>query len=144
VLERWAQWGVLHPFLTQRILVCPKCRAVASFRCGCRQCGSIFTRGNRMIHHFACAHVAPAKEFQDPQGLVCPHCRTRHLVVGPDCEFLDGPYRCLTCDASDTELALVGQCLGCNLKFPLEVAPEEDIIGYHVNRLHPLDLVSPH
>jgi len=142
VRERWVSLGVLRPALTQRVLACPECHAAATFRCGCRTCGSIHTASSRMMHHFACAYVGPPSEFETPQGLICPKCRLRKLVVGSDFELLDGPYHCLDCDWSDTELAMIGQCLACELRFPLELAPEDDVLDYHVNRLDPLAFVG--
>lgn len=142
VRERWVSLGVLQPALSQRVLACPKCHAAATFRSGCRSCGSIHTASSQMIHHFACAYVGPTSEFETSEGLVCPKCRLRHLVVGSDFELLDGPYHCLDCDWSDSELAMIGQCLACELRFPLEMAPEDDVIDFHVNRLDPMALIG--
>ena len=84
------------------------------------------------------------KEFDQGDELVCPKCRQRKLVIGADFEYLSGPYQCLDCNWSDTQLELVGQCQACELRFPIQQAVEEELIGYHVHRLDPLALVSKH
>jgi hypothetical protein len=96
-----------------------------------------------MIHHFACAHVGPVADFETPQGLVCPKCRTRHIIVGADFEYLTGQYRCLDCGTSDTELEAIGHCLRCGLRFPGYQSAIHEIKAFHARRLDPLDLVSP-
>ncbi|MGE0756282.1 MAG: response regulator [Pirellulaceae bacterium] len=142
VLQQWAQIGICHPALVDRLIVCPDCRALPSFRHGCRACGSVRAECSQLIHHFPCAHVGLAADFQGDEGLVCPKCRQHNLVVGSDFEHLAGPYQCLDCHWTDTEFEYVGQCLVCDLRFPLSQAAHEDLIGYHVQRLDPLALVA--
>jgi DNA-binding response OmpR family regulator len=141
-LRRWGELGVVRPMLLDRVLVCPECRGLPTFRYGCKACGSVQLATAQMIHHFACAHVGHAADFEHSGTLRCPKCRLAPLVVGTDFEYLSGPYRCLACNWSDTDLEKVGQCLRCRLLFPLEQAREEELIGYHANRLDPLALLA--
>lgn len=143
-LYKWVELGICRPILIDRILVCPDCRALPTIRRGCRACGSVRTANSQLIHHFPCAHVGMVKEFDQGDELVCPKCRQRKLVIGADFEYLSGPYQCLDCNWSDTQLELVGQCQACELRFPIQQAVEEELIGYHVHRLDPLALVSKH
>ena len=62
-LGEWATRGVLHPQHVDRVKVCPHCEALLTFRDGCPQCGSPKTEESQLIHHFACAHVAPSTDF---------------------------------------------------------------------------------
>lgn len=142
VLDAWAELGVLRPMLVDRVLVCPQCRGVPTLRDGCRACGSIRMDGRQLIHHFACAHVGFVEDFETPDGVRCPKCRTTPLVVGADFEYVRGPYRCADCDWTDYDLERVGQCLRCGLRFPFQQAVEEELIGYHVQRLDPLALLE--
>jgi hypothetical protein len=142
VLDRWVELGVLRQSLVDRFLACPVCDCVTSFRSGCPACGSIHTVGNRLMHHFACAHVARISEFECGSELVCPKCRLRKLVVGADFEFLDGNFQCLDCDWRGTELGVTGRCLGCELIFPMELARERDVKAYDVERMDPLAFVG--
>lgn len=141
-LVRWVELGIFRPVLVDRILVCPECQALPTFRNGCRACGSVRLASCQLIHHFACAHVGFVADFERSGEIVCPKCRMRGLVVGTDFEHLDGPFRCLDCKWSDTELEFVGQCLRCGLRFPAGQLCEKELIGYHVNRLDSLALIG--
>jgi hypothetical protein len=141
-LHKWVQIGVFQPFLADRQLLCPRCHALPTFRRGCRHCGSVHIANHQLIHHFACAHVGFTQDFYQGGVIICPKCRTHNLVVGADFEYLQGPYRCLDCNWSDTELETVGYCLACQWRFALHQAWEEELIGYHVNRLEPLALIG--
>lgn len=140
-LQEWVARGVLRPVLIDRVKVCPECESLPTFREGCPDCGSALVERGRLIHHFACAHVAPAKEFERG-SLTCPKCLAKHLVVGADFEHLDGPLECLDCDWSDSQSALIGECLRCGKRFPAEAAVEKEVYEYHVDRLDPLALLD--
>jgi hypothetical protein len=142
VLAAWAEIGVLSPVLLDRIQVCPKCHGIPTFRSGCRSCGSARIAAARLIHHYACAHVGPVNAFESADGLVCPKCRTRRLVIGSDFEYHEGPSQCHDCHWSGTELEQVGQCLRCGFRFPGRQAHALEMIGYHVQRLVPLAFIS--
>jgi DNA-binding response OmpR family regulator len=128
------QCGALSEVLLDRVWVCPQCRALPSFRPACPCCGSGGVERDHMLHHFACAFVGPTGEFQvGDEGLACPKCCTQRLLVGTDCEFLDGPWRCTDCDWSAAELEIVGHCLKCGFRFPAQQAVLEDLVGHHVS-----------
>ena len=133
-IEAARQRGELSEILLDRVWVCPQCRAVPSFRPACPCCGSAGVERDRMMHHFACAFVGPTSEFQlNEEGLSCPKCCTQRLMVGTDCEFLDGPWRCSDCDWSPAELEIVGHCLKCGFRFPAQQAVLEDLVGHVKN-----------
>src|SRR5204863_524990 len=81
LLEKWVEVGVLTPVLWDRIQVCPRCHGMPRYRKGCRSCGSVKVTNERLIHHFACAHVAPVSDFEKSGELVCPKCRMRRMIV---------------------------------------------------------------
>ena len=141
VLQEWVARGILWPKVIDRVKVCPQCESLPTFREGCPQCGSAKTEACQVIHHFACAHVAPATEF-DGDSLTCPKCRTQKLVVGADFEYLSGPQTCLDCDWNDAALALIGECLRCGHRFSGDEAHEKEVFEYHVDRLDPLALID--
>jgi CheY-like chemotaxis protein len=142
ILHEWALMGVLRPYLIDRVRSCPRCSGLPTFRDGCRECGSVRTSAVQYIHHFACAHVAPAVEFDGDARLACPKCRARNLIVGADFEYLSGPIRCLDCDWQGTQLAAIGECLKCGSRFLASESPERDVIQFHVERLDPLAFVE--
>ncbi len=141
VLDRWAEMGVLRCYVHDRVMLCPRCLGLPTFRKGCRSCGSARTANDRLIHHFACAHVGAVAEFEVNGRLVCPKCRTRDLVVGADYEYALGPHHCQDCHWNDMSLEEVGQCLRCGFRFPGHQALQQELKGYHVDRLDPLALL---
>lgn len=143
MLRRWVDLGVLEPFLADRPLLCPRCRALPTYRRGCKHCGSIHLANRRLIHHFPCAYVGFAEDYDHDGEIICPKCRVRNLVVGADFEYLQGPFHCTDCGWTDTELETVGYCPACHWRFTLQQAQQEELIGYHVNRLDPLALLGP-
>ena len=142
VLEHWSDLGVLSKQLLRRVKVCPECAAVCTVGTGCRQCGDFDLDFHDLIHHFACAHVDLADKFEKDDGIECPKCLCDGLVVGADFEVIRSRYTCRGCAAQDDFSAHVGNCLHCQLKFPIEIAPEIDVYGYHVERLDILALVD--
>lgn len=132
-IETARQRGALSEVLLDRVWVCPQCRALPSFRPACPCCGSAGVERDRMLHHFACAFVGSTAEFQvSDDGLSCPKCCTRRLMVGTDCEYLDGPWRCPDCDWNTAELEIVGHCLKCGFRFPAHQSVLEDLVGHQI------------
>ena len=142
ILHEWALRGIARPYLIDRVNVCPKCQALPTFREGCSTCGSARTACSQLIHHFACAHVTFAADFERQGGLACPKCRARNLVVGADFEYLAGPVRCLDCSATATESMSIGECLKCGLRFPGNQAFDKEVVQFHVQRLDPLAFIA--
>lgn len=137
LLRGWQENGTLQKVLLDRVQVCPKCRALPSFRFGCASCGSGCVTNERLIHHFACAHVGRVEEFEKNDGLECPKCLTRQILVGADYEYLTGPYRCLDCGWSAAELEHVAHCLACQHRFPASESVIEDLVAYHCGEKTP-------
>ena len=140
-LRRWADVGVLEMVEGDRYFACPNCKALPTFRKGCRNCGSIRVQADQLVHHFACAHVGFLEEFASGGSLSCPKCHTRNLVIGSDYENMTGPYRCQSCRWSDAELEHVAQCLKCPLRFPGHQAAVVELKGFRANRLDLLALL---
>lgn len=141
--ENWASAGVVTKTLLDRILVCPRCCSVPTARNACRKCGSGRTSNDRLIHHFQCAYVGLAQEFDAGHGAqACPKCRATQLVVGADFEFLTGQNRCQSCGWRDSENELFGHCLRCDCRFELHQAREQELHSYHVRRLAPLAILA--
>jgi len=143
VCEDWVRAGVMRKVLLDKAMVCPRCAALPSFRNACRKCGSGRVTCDRMIHHFACAHVDFVHTFETGDGhLVCPKCRLKNLVVGSDFEFLSGEYRCQSCAWRDSDTELYGHCLRCNHRFESHQARHQELFQYHVCRLDPLAVTA--
>ncbi len=140
-LQEWVARGILQPLLVDRVKVCPQCESMPTFRDGCPECGSALTETSRLIHHFACAHIAHASEYAG-ESLSCPKCRAGNLVVGADFEYLAGPHSCTECAWADTALATIGECLKCGHRFHGQETIEKEVYEYYVDRLDPLALID--
>jgi len=137
VLDQWAELGIVRPVLLDRVFVCPECHALATFGNGCRWCGSTQLTTQQHIRHFGCGYVGSVSEFGSGDMIVCPDCHAEDLMEGADFKLLDGSLQCSRCGDTNAELAPVGSCLHCNVRFPMIEAAEENLIGYQTNRLDP-------
>jgi Zn finger protein HypA/HybF involved in hydrogenase expression len=145
VIARWAEIGLLQVVWRDQVQTCPRCHGLPSFRVGCVNCGSAILVNDTLIHHFACAHVGLASDFERGTGeLICPKCHQRPLIVGTDFEYATGPYRCLDCSWSDTEREQVAQCLRCSYRFPVGQAHVVELRGYRAQQLDILALLPAH
>ena len=144
VYESWQAAGILKRIVLDRVLLCPKCHSVPTFRFACRSCGAGRLEHEQLIHHYACAFVGPARDFDTASkaSLVCPKCRTKHLAVGTDFEYAPGEFHCQCCGWRDRDLEQTGHCLNCEHRFPIHQSVEQELIGYDVERLDPLALIA--
>lgn len=133
-LEQWQQDPDTRSMTLDRIIVCPKCESIPTFRPGCGSCGSAFVEQQVLIHHFACAHVGPEAEFHSGNGMQCPKCRLSDLIAGSDFEQIKGCLTCTDCQALCTEPATIGHCLNCQHRFEAKDGLLRDLIGYQVGR----------
>ena len=131
-VARWQLDPQTKKIPVDRIMVCPECESIPTFRPGCGSCGSAFVEQEVLIHHFACAHVGPESEFQNGSNLACPKCRLTDLIAGSDFEQIKGCLKCSDCDAIFAETKTLGHCLSCQHRFSAEDAKLIDIIGYQV------------
>ena len=134
-LDAWQKLGVVRSFVLDRVLLCPGCQTLPSMRHGCHRCGSGRITQDRLVHHFACAHVDAAVRFETTHGLQCPKCRTKRMIVGSDFEFIDGPLQCHDCGGSGGQPTLSLMCHRCHQRFPADAADEQILTGYAVDRL---------
>lgn len=141
VYQSWVSAGVLKPCVLDRVLVCPKCQSIPTIRYACRSCGSGRLERKVLVHHFACAHVAPLEQFDQAGSLRCPKCQTRHLIAGTDFEYAPGEHVCMDCQRQDQEVEPAGHCLNCDARFPLHKAVEHELLGYDADQLAALALV---
>ena len=137
-LQEWSRLGVIRQYLVDRVLLCNRCGSIPSWRNGCHVCGSGRIHRDRLVHHFACAHVGRASDFETAAGLQCPKCRTANLIVGSDYEFIEGPVECYDCGAKGGQPTMAAMCHRCHRRFSTDEAEERLLYAYHVERLDPL------
>ncbi|QDT11854.1 hypothetical protein [Planctomycetes bacterium K23_9] len=143
VLKQWESIGVIRRYLVDRILTCPGCNSIPTWRNACPGCGSARFETRQLIHHFACAHIGETHSFETPEGgLSCPKCRAKHLIVGADFQYTSGPLECLDCAESGCQPVLGCMCHRCMHRFAPSEATEMEVHGYHFERMDLLDLVA--
>ena len=115
-IARWKEDPAVTKIVLDKILVCPCCEGVPTFRQGCGCCGSAMTAPDVLIHHYACAHIASEAQFRKGDDLVCPKCRQTNLVAGSDFEAVAGrPGLC--------RLRCPEQSIGTDWTLPVLSAP---------------------
>jgi hypothetical protein len=136
ILSQWESLGVLRRYLVDRVLVCPGCESIPTWRKACPKCGSARHSRDRLIHHFACAHVGNANTFQSMGNVLqCPKCCATRLIAGTDFEYVAGPLKCFDCQQSGCQPTLGCLCHQCLRRFTPTEATEMELYGYHVDRL---------
>lgn len=140
--KHWDNDPSVKKIALDKIIVCPECEAIPTFREGCGACGSAWTEQEVLIHHYACAHVGPEQEFRTADGMVCPKCRLRDMVAGADFEQIKGCLRCTDCDAIFAQHKLIGHCLSCQHRFDAADGKAVSLYGYRVGRSPNSALIS--
>jgi len=135
-MARWKDDPSVTKLVLDKILVCPCCEGVSTFRLGCGCCGSAMTERDVLIHHYACAHIANETEFRKGDDLVCPKCRQINLVASSDFETVSGGQTCTDCGERSSQAELIGHCLSCQHRFPADEAATQVLTAYHVHRVH--------
>ncbi len=141
-LEQWVELGVLRPKLMHRIQCCPECEGTASIGRGCNECGSPDIRFSELAHHFACGHIDDITFFKSEEGMGCPNCLVKPIEQGVEYELVHSDYVCNACEYEGVQVAHVGTCLNCRLRFPSEMAIEREVYGYEVDRLDVSKLIN--
>jgi hypothetical protein len=115
-LHQWEALGVVQPVALDRLLLCPRCHGLPTFRHGCRRCGS--GRVVKIADDLALLTVGGQR---DPSTGSTPSDSST--------------YSCEDCRWIGTELAGLHQCLHCSHRFLPEQAYEMVLLGYHADRL---------
>ena len=142
--KRWEADETVTKVLLDRIIVCPECEAIPTFRPGCEVCGSAWSQEQTLIHHYACAYVGPESEFHTASGLACPKCHLQNLVAGSDFEQTRGCLQCADCQTIFAEQKMIAHCLGCQHRFAAKDGLVQEIHGYQVERPSQAALISSH
>jgi hypothetical protein len=116
VLHQWEALGVVQPVALDRLLLCPRCHGLPTFRHGCRRCGS-----GRVVKTADDLALLSVGAQRDPSAERTPSDSSAYICE--DCRWIDG------------ELVGLHQCLHCAHRFSSEQAYEMVLLGYHADRL---------
>jgi hypothetical protein len=142
VLASLCKIGAATSVELDRMLLCPNCQSIPTFRFGCSLCLSSNVKASRMIHHFACANVDFVEVFEQEDELCCPKCLMRRMIIGSDYEYLEGPKMCFDCGQANLEKIQIGHCLSCENRFPAANAYDMKVMGYRVTGMDILAFIN--
>jgi len=128
LLHSWQRLGVLRPVVIDRLLLCPRCHGLPTFRNGCRKCGS----GRVVPYQPNLIGPTPDAEVEYHRPATAS---AADDTVRTSAQQRGTAYHCEDCHWSDSELAPVHQCLHCAHRFLTPQAYEMVLQGYNVHRL---------
>ena len=136
LLEDLADLGLLKRELFNHVNLCPHCSACQiNFREACPSCRTLEISIERLVHHFACAHVGPESEFSNGIDLVCPKCERVLHQLGQDFDRPGETFLCKPHGHIFEEPLLEGQCFGCTKVFGAHRAEVQEIFSYRATPL---------
>jgi DNA-binding response OmpR family regulator len=131
-VAEWKNSEAVGKVALDQIMTCPCCGGLPTFRPGCGACGSAFSRREKLVHHYSCAHIGSESEFRQGDELVCPKCLQKNLVAGSDFETVSGGYVCADCGSRSNIQELIGHCMACQHRFPASEAVLVQLTGLYV------------
>jgi hypothetical protein len=131
VLHHWEEAGVLSSVVIDRLLLCPHCHGLPTFRHGCRYCGS-----GRVVSVAAVnGNGHPDAEAEASLLIQVDEEGQPGHVVAPIAVAHPPAYHCQDCHRSDTQLTPIHQCLHCERRFAAQEGFEMVLRGYRAQRL---------
>ncbi len=133
ILRKMNKEGLFDSDLKDKIQLCNSCHdSFMIYKESCPKCSSIDITANDVIHHFPCAHVAPASSFTvaDSDELQCPKCSKTLRHIGIDYDKPSSVFTCNSCENHFQESKVVAECHSCNHANPLEELIEVPIYNY--------------
>jgi hypothetical protein len=131
--ERLARRGLLSRRFFDRLHVCAGCDSRRlSAREQCAACGSAQLSEQPLLHHFACATLAPEADFRSGSHLVCPKCRSYLRHYGSDYDKPGQSTVCIDCGASG-EPHVAFLCLDCGARTGADDAKVVDTFSYRLS-----------
>lgn len=117
ILDFLENQHLLHSEFYEKIHQCNQCSSsLLNFIEICPHCGSGDLEDDALIHHFHCAHVAPAETFRHKNGYVCPKCDKPLGGLGVDYDKPSMVYRCNSCRHVCQEPDVSTTCYNCGTK----------------------------
>lgn len=114
VLDFLETQHLLNSDFYEKVHQCNHCNSsLLNFIEICPHCSSGDLETDDLIHHFHCAHVAPAKKFKTIGGYVCPKCDKTLGGLGVDYDKPSTVYKCNRCKHVSQEPEVSTTCFTC-------------------------------
>ncbi len=126
-------WG--NAKLKDHIHLCKGCHGnYFNFREVCGACNSIDISPQDMIHHFVCAHVAPATDFKKEEELSCPKCDKHLRHIGIDYDKPSTIYHCNSCSHEFQQPKMEALCMDCETINGLDELIQQPILELSITQ----------
>lgn len=126
----------LNEQLEDRVQLCIQCQdSYMIYKETCPKCQSINIQAHDIVHHFPCAHIAPATTFKQDGSdeMVCPKCDKLLRHIGIDYDKPSVVFSCNNCDNNFQLAEVISECHTCNHQNKLEDLVEVDIQAYKIS-----------
>ncbi len=121
VLKKGEEEGWLDPVIIDRVNLCKDCYGgYLNFRESCTKCHSIDLKSIEMIHHFRCAYIGPASDFEKNDKLICPKCDKELRHIGIDYDKPSEVNQCNNCGHQSQESTMKALCVDCGTENELQ------------------------
>lgn len=144
LLYQLKEEGNLTTKLIDNVHLCKSCHGnYFNFREVCPSCKSIDITPQDMIHHFVCAHVAPATDFKKGDGIECPKCDKPLRHIGIDYDKPSTIFHCNSCNNEFQEPNMEALCIDCGTSQGLEELVSQQISSFSLTKKGEHWLINP-
>lgn len=136
ILTAAEQEDLLTGEFIESVYLCNTCsNAYMHFRESCPFCSSTNLKTEDLIHHFPCAYVGPASDFEsdsEREGMVCPKCSRYLKHIGVDYDKPSVMYNCMNCDHSFQDPLVKAKCYNCGSDTRVEHLTKSALKAYRM------------
>ncbi len=133
VLKKGEDEGWLEGNIIDRVNLCKDCYGgYLNFRESCPKCHSIDLVAVELIHHFRCAYIGPASDFERGEKLVCPKCDRELRHIGIDYDKPSEISHCRSCGHESQETTMKASCIDCGTVNELQYLQTRPIKEYQM------------
>lgn len=139
ILQAAEEEDLLTGDFIESLYLCNTCsNAYMHFRESCPFCSSTHLRTEDLIHHFPCAYVGPASDFEgdgDRDSMECPKCSRYLKHIGVDYDKPSVMYNCMNCDHSFQDPQVKAKCNNCGSDTRVEHLTKSTLKAYRMTEL---------
>jgi hypothetical protein len=134
MLERLTQKGTLKSKIVDRALICPHCGSPEIHsKFTCPRCKSESVALTQLIEHTKCGYIGPLSDFSNPNGLVCPRCKTTLTSEPLDYRIIGNFYQCENCENRFDKPEVKHVCQNCGKPSTSQDVKYEKVFSYRVS-----------
>ncbi|NGP76766.1 response regulator [Balneolaceae bacterium YR4-1] len=139
ILKAAEEEDLLTGDFVESLYLCNTCsNAYMHFRESCPFCSSTHLKTEDLIHHFPCAYVGPASDFEgdgERDSMECPKCSRYLKHIGVDYDKPSVMYNCMNCDHSFQDPQVKAKCNNCGSDTRVEHLTKSMLKAYRMTEL---------